>query len=160
MRALVMSDIHGDDFTLRWMLEQAWKFTGPVDAYICLGDGAHDFQRLESFIRRHDEHALMYCVRGNCDFTAGDLPERMIIAFGGANIFLTHGHYYHVKSTLSSLRDAAQEANCSIALYGHTHRADVDTSGPLLINPGAAKDGRLALLAVSNGKPLVKLLEF
>lgn len=160
MRALVMSDIHGDDFTLRWMLEQAWKFVGPVDAYICLGDGAREFQRVEGFIRRRDENALMYCVRGNCDLAVGDMPERMIISLGGANIFLTHGHNYRVKFTTDILRSAAREANCSIVLYGHTHRAEIDTTGPLMINPGAAKDGRLALLAVTNGSPLVKLLEF
>lgn len=160
MRALVMSDIHGDDFTLRWMLEQAWKLVGHVDAYICLGDGVHEFQRAENFIRAHDEQALMYCVRGNCDFAVGDVPERMIISFGGANIFLTHGHYYRVKSTMTYLRDAAREAECPIVLYGHTHHAEVDTSGPLMINPGAAKDNRLALIEVNNGKPRVQLLEF
>jgi len=160
MRALVMSDIHGDDFTLRWMLQEAWKFVGPVDAYICLGDGANDFQRLENFIRSRDEHALMYCVRGNCDFAAGDVPERMVISFGGANIFLTHGHNYHVKSTLDYLRCAAQDANCSVVLYGHTHQAEIDTAGPLMVNPGSVKDYHLALLAVSDGKPLAKILEF
>ena len=160
MRALVMSDIHGDDFTLRWMLEEAWKFVGHVDAYFCLGDGAHDFQRLENFIRRHDENALLCCVRGNCDFAADDIPERMILSLEGANIFLTHGHHYRVKSTTDFLRSAAQEANCSVVLYGHTHRAEVDPSGPLMVNPGAAKDGHMALLMVSKGHAIAKLLDF
>lgn len=160
MRALVMSDIHGDEFILRWMLEQAWKFVGPVDAYICLGDGASEFQRLENFIRRRDENAVMYCVRGNCDLAVGDMPDRMIVSLGGAKVMLTHGHMYRVKFGLDILRKAAQEAGCSVVLYGHTHRADIDASSPLMVNPGAAKDCHMALLAISDGKPLAKLLDF
>lgn len=160
MRALVMSDIHGEDLTLRWLLEQAWKLVGHVDAYICLGDGVRDFQRVENFIRNHDPYALMYAVRGNCDMAVGDVPERMIIPFGGARLYLTHGHLLHVKQTLARLQLAARQENCSVALYGHTHVRDVDSSGPLLVNPGAAKDCYLALLEVRDGRPQAQLLEF
>ena len=51
MKAIVLSDIHGDDTTLRVTLEKAWPRTGPVDAYFCLGDGVRDFERVEMFIR-------------------------------------------------------------------------------------------------------------
>ena len=47
LRALVLSDIHGDDTGLRWLLEQVWKDVGPIDAYLCLGDGVRDFERVE-----------------------------------------------------------------------------------------------------------------
>lgn len=159
MRAIILSDIHGEDTMLRWLLEQAWKEVGPVDAYICLGDGVRDFVRVENFIRKRDAHAVMYTVRGNCDMAVGDVPDSMTISFGGANIFLTHGHRYAVKSTMSYLRDAARENGCSIALYGHTHCPDMDTSGPLLINPGAASKSRLAVLEVNEGRPRVNLMD-
>lgn len=157
MRALVLSDIHGDLTTLRWLLEQVWKQTGPIDGYFCLGDGVRDFQHMENFIRARDENALLVAVCGNCDWGV-DVPEREIISFGGANIYLTHGHYHRVKSTLTYLKDAARDAQCTIALYGHTHVPDVEPGVPMLVNPGAAKDDRCALLEVTDGKPRVRLL--
>ena len=51
LRALVLSDIHGEDTTFRWLLEQVWRDVGPIDYYLCLGDGVRDFQRVEGFIR-------------------------------------------------------------------------------------------------------------
>ncbi len=157
MRALVLSDIHGEGSTLRWLLEEVWKEIGPIDAYIFLGDGIRDFERAEDFIRRRDEHAAMYAVAGNCDF-APDSPRQLIVPFGGMKVFLTHGHFYHVKSTLTDLKEAAHAAGCDVALYGHTHIPNVEYSLPLLLNPGAAKDDRCALLEIRDGKPHVKMI--
>ncbi len=156
MRALIVSDIHGDLTTLRWLLEMVWQQVGPIDAYICLGDGARDFAHVENFIRARDEQALMYAVRGNCDWGV-DLPDRLIVDIGGAKCFVTHGHMQRVKSTMYYLKDAARDAGCSIALYGHTHCADIETGVPMCINPGSAADDRCALLEVTDGKPRVKL---
>lgn len=157
MRALILSDIHGESENLRWLLEEVWKQVGPIDAYICLGDGVRDFDNAEAFIRRRDEHATMYAVRGNCDFTASH-PDRLLIHFGGLKIYMTHGHIHRVKVGLDYLTSAAREAGADIALYGHTHRANVEYTTPWLLNPGAAKDDRCALLEVVNGKPHVKLI--
>ena len=157
MRALILSDIHGETTTLRWLLEEVWKQVGPIDAYICLGDGVRDFDNAEGFIRNRDPHATMYAVRGNCDFTAGH-PDRLVIHLGGLKIYMTHGHIHRVKSGLDYLYSAARAEGADIALYGHTHRANVEYTAPWLINPGAAQDDRCALLEVVNGKPHVKLL--
>lgn len=54
MRALVLSDIHGEESQLRWMLEETWKMTGKIDGYFFLGDGVDDFAQAENFIRRRD----------------------------------------------------------------------------------------------------------
>lgn len=160
MRCIVLSDTHGDDSTVRWMLEQAWKTIGPVDCYLHCGDGAHDFARLENFIRARDEHASMYGVRGNCDFGVPDVPDQLVLHLGGAKVLLTHGHRYHVKSTYSYLDQAARENECSIVLFGHTHRADMEMRSALLINPGSGADGRLALLEINKGQPRFSLMEF
>ena len=158
MRALILSDIHGEVTTLRWLLEEVWKQVGPIDAYFFLGDGIRDFQNAESFIRRRDEHAAMYAVKGNCDFMPG-APERIITSFGGVNIYMTHGHIHRVKSDLTWLRAAAREAGADVALYGHTHVPDEEPGVPMLLNPGAAKDDRCALLEVDdNGKFRTKLI--
>ncbi len=159
MRALLLSDIHGDLTTLRWLLEMVWKQTGPIDAYICLGDGVRDFAHVERFIQERDEHARFYAVRGNCDWGV-DAPDRLVVDLGGAKCFLTHGHLQRVKSTLYHLQDAARDAGCTIALYGHTHVPDVATGVPMCVNPGSAADDRCALLEVTDGHPRVKLLSF
>lgn len=157
IRALILSDIHGETTTLRWLLEEVWKQVGPIDAYICLGDGVRDFDNAEAFIRQRDEHATMYAVRGNCDFTAAH-PDRLVIHLGGLKIYLTHGHIHRVKGGLDYLRSAAREAGADIALYGHTHRANVEYTTPWLLNPGAAENDCCALLEIDNGKPHVKLI--
>ncbi len=157
MRALILSDIHGETTTLRWLLEEVWKQVGPIDAYICLGDGIRDFENVEAFIRNRDEHATMYAVKGNCDFLPG-APDRLVIRLGGLKIYMTHGHIHRVKSGLDYLYSAARAEEADIALYGHTHRANVEYTTPWLINPGAAKDDCCALLEITNGKPHVKLI--
>ena len=157
IRALILSDIHGETTTLRWLLEEVWKQVGPIDAYICLGDGVRDFDNAEAFIRQRDEHATMYAVRGNCDFTAAH-PDRLVIHLGGLKIYLTHGHIHRVKGGLDYLRSAAREAGADIALYGHTHRANVEYTTPWMINPGAAENDCCALLEIENGKPHVKMI--
>ena len=157
IRALILSDIHGETTTLRWLLEEVWKQVGPIDAYICLGDGVRDFDNAEAFIRQRDEHATMYAVRGNCDFTAAH-PDRLVIHLGGLKIYLTHGHIHRVKGGLDYLRSAAREAGAVIALYGHTHRANVEYTTPWMINPGAAENDCCALLEIENGKPHVELI--
>ena len=108
MRAIVLSDSHGDDTNLRWMLEQCWRMVGPVDAYIYCGDGARDFQRLENFIRARDEHALLIGVKGNCDFF-DDVPEITQITLGGVKILVTHGHRFQVKRTYAALDMEAKQ---------------------------------------------------
>ena len=157
IRALILSDIHGEENNLRWLLEEVWKQVGPIDAYICLGDGVRDFDRAETFIRERDPHATMYAVRGNCDFTANH-PDRQVIHLGGLKIYMTHGHIHRVKSCLDYLYGAARAEGVDIALYGHTHRANVEYTQPWMLNPGAAQDDCCALLEIENGKPHVKLI--
>ncbi len=157
MRALILSDIHGEVTTLHWLLESVWAQTGPIDAYFCLGDGVRDFDNAEAFIRRRDEHAAMYAVRGNCDFAVNH-PDRLLIPFGGLKIYMTHGHIHRVKSTLDYLTSTARAEGADIALYGHTHRANVEYTTPWLINPGAVENDCCALLEITEGKPHVKLL--
>ena len=52
MRALVLSDIHGEESQLRWMLEETWKMTGKIDGYFFLGDGVDDFAQAENLDRK------------------------------------------------------------------------------------------------------------
>ena len=158
LRALVLSDIHGEETTFRWLLERVWQETGPIDAYLCLGDGVRDFERAERFIRERDEHAVMYAVKGNNDWC--DAPLTRIITLGGVRIFMTHGHNQRVKSTMYYLQDAVRDAKCDVGLYGHTHCADIEMNVPLLVNPGAVCSERCALLEIEKGHARARLLNF
>lgn len=156
-RALILSDIHGERITLRWLLEEVWKQVGPIDTYICLGDGLRDFESAENFIRQRDAHATMIGVTGNCDFLPG-APEKLVIPFAGLKLYLTHGHVQRVKSGLDRLYSMARAEGVDIALYGHTHVPNVEYTTPWVLNPGSARDDRCAILEVENGKPHVKLI--
>ncbi len=158
LRALVLSDIHGYDTVFRWLLEQVWRDVGPIDAYLCLGDGVRDFDRVESLIRQRDAHALMYAEKGNNDWC--DAPVRRIIELGSVRIFMTHGHDQRVKSNLYKLQDEVRDAGCTVGLYGHTHCPDIEMSTALLVNPGAVCLDRCALLEIENGKARAKLLDY
>ena len=160
-RAVCFSDSHGDAMSLRFALDGVWAQTGRVDAYIFLGDGLRDFEDLEDVLRAHDPQCDLYCVRGNCDFMREDAPAAQIIYLGTTPVFITHGHLYQVKSGLGYLDDAAHDRGCDVALYGHTHSAAMDFGQTLMVNPGSAADGRIALLEFSgSGLPKVKLLRF
>ena len=160
MKALVMSDSHGSVDSIRYLCGEAWKRTGPVDAYFHLGDGAGDFRALEAFFHAHDPEAVLENVRGNCDFYAPNVPDQKTVRFGGTSILLTHGHHLCVKQGLYLLDDEAVRQECSIALYGHTHEPAMDMYSVLMINPGSVQDGRIAFLEVTEGRPRVELWHF
>lgn len=132
-RVLIVSDTHGAKDSLRWVLthEQA-------DALIFLGDGMGD---LEVVREVKPKGFFVYRVRGNCDFAFPDDPAQGLAGFGGVLIFYTHGHGYGVKSGLYQLMEAAEERMADVALYGHTHRQQLDFEDledhPTLFNPGS-----------------------
>lgn len=159
MKAIVLSDSHGDDAELRWMLEECWKLVGPVGAYIHCGDGALDFLRMESFIRARDPQALLIAVKGNCDFFE-DVPELAEFTLDGVRLMATHGHRFQVKSTLAALDMEARQRGCRAALFGHTHIPCVTQRNTLLVNPGSVSGNTLALLTIEDGQVRAELQEF
>lgn len=147
MRALIMSDSHNVGLRLRNTLEEAWKQAGPgpIDWYIHCGDGGEELEDLRELIVTRDPRANFCVVKGNCDFDS-ELPAFAVILMGGMRVFVTHGHLYRVKSGLMPLGYAAEERGCEIALYGHTHEANLEMGRVLMLNPGCAADDRMALL--------------
>ena len=158
-RALIMSDTHGEGDNLRYLLDDAWKQTGPgpIDHYVHCGDGVNDLVRMEPYILVRDPRASFHTVRGNCDFMS-DEPDFAVFTMEGVRIFVCHGHRYRVKSGLITLGYAAEEQGCTLALYGHTHIPDMENGRVLMINPGCTQDRRMALLEIDEGKPHVRLL--
>lgn len=153
MKILVFSDSHGSDTTIRRALALHGR---SASLALHAGDGAHSFMLLGP------EYPTIgfYAVRGNCDsirslFGGAPLPEEQTVSVAGANLLLTHGHMYGVKSSPLSLAAAARRRGYGIAVFGHTHEPyekyiSEENSLPAvrLFNPGAAKDGRYGIIDI------------
>ena len=99
-------------------------------------------------------------VAGNCDLFSR-VQRSALLETEGSRILLTHGDAYGVKYTYDDLSRAAAAQNAQIALFGHTHEAFCGYVGKvLLVNPGALKQGRYAILVLEDGyaRPFLKSL--
>lgn len=102
------------------------------------------------------------CVRGNCDF-GSMLKDTEYINVLDKKIMITHGHLYDVKFTLDKLSYKAEQENCDIVFFGHTHNpADVRMGSVRMINPGSCGKYNPSCATVEidkNGNVLVNHLE-
>ncbi|MFZ4858752.1 MAG: metallophosphoesterase family protein [Desulfuromonadaceae bacterium] len=127
MRALVISDTHGDIHRAF----SAHALAEPVDVIIHLGDGCAEADLLCETLG-----IPVINVAGNCDLGA-HAPRERVWECEGNRILLTHGDVYQVKSGLDRLRQRAEEIGVDAVLFGHTHHAVVENhSGLLMVNPG------------------------
>lgn len=142
---VILSDSHGKVKAV----EKLMPLFAENDYIIHLGDGSSD---MRGILSTYPEK--VYICRGNCDFSFG--AEEYVIEAEGCSILCCHGHRYGVKSGLQRLAAHAKELGCSIALYGHTHRAAIEEEeGVLCINPGAAgsyADASYCYLVLHNKK--------
>ena len=134
MKIAVFSDTHGN--TGRML--RAVRELRP-DALVHLGDYERDTEGL----KKEFPDIPLYQVCGNCDVAPAS-PLDAIVDFGGVRTLLTHGHRYGVDwGRLDSLIYAAQERECRLVLFGHTHRAEnTEIGGVRAVNPGTAGQGR------------------
>lgn len=140
MRVAVFSDSHGYRGRLSNLLMML-EADGPLDAIIHLGDGDRDLYQLGV------ELPAVYQVSGNCDF----MPDCLLrdVRLGNARVLLTHGHQQNVKTDRERLLRLAVQYQAQAVLFGHTHSQWSDLkNGVLLLNPGAAMDGRCAVLEI------------
>ena len=141
MKILILSDSHG-------MTEKAEKMimTEKPDMLLHLGDRTRDFDALTE--KRPGLEA--YAVKGNCD-PGSDAPELLMLTADGMKLLMTHGHRQGVKEDLQRLYYTALERGADTVLFGHTHAPFMRVrDGLTLLNPGAAADGRYAV--IENGK--------
>ncbi len=133
MKAAVFSDTHSNTAL---MVEAVRRYR--PDVIIHLGDHERDTE----ILRREFPEIPLYAVCGNCDIgSTGLLAD--VVPLGPVKAYITHGHLYNVDWSVDSLVYAAQEQNCQLALYGHTHRADSqEIGGVKVVNPGTAGQGR------------------
>ena len=129
-KILVVSDNHRKLDNIYQLLEE----NPDISYFIHLGDS----EGSEDAIRTHlPKGCESYFVQGNNDFFAY-LPKEIEMRLGKERLFLTHGHLYGVEFDLQGLADEARARNCSMALFGHTHRPfSRMVNGVLCINPGS-----------------------
>lgn len=129
MKILVVSDTHGDFNTLK----RAVLSHSTAEVIIHCGDGESQVQRIkESFPDK-----AVYNVRGNCDWNSS-APATEEITVEGKKIFVTHGHLYQAKLTLSLICAEARSRNADILCFGHTHIPTEEyRDGLYVLNPGS-----------------------
>ena len=141
-------------------MERALEAHPDADMIFFLGDGLREADKL------FDEYKSIphVAVRGNCDlassFGGESYLDEQTVDLGEIRVFACHGHKYGVKSSELGLWLRAKEKEVDLALFGHTHQPFWEQRQTLLLNPGSAADGRMALLEINNGKPRFKLLAF
>lgn len=158
MRFLVLSDTHRELSKLFAAMDYLNALS--PDAVIFLGDNVSDALALKT-----EMHMPFYIVQGNCDGYSAH-PATDVVEAEGVRIFICHGHQHDVKESPQRLIWAAQERECSVALFGHTHRQYLDREdGVLLMNPGSLTCPRLCtpglgVLDVKNGQAKGLLLPY
>lgn len=143
MKILVVSDSHGDEASLRGVLikEKDCKIV------FHLGDGLKELERCKDAF---PEKQFIY-VRGNNDWSSNaDVYAYKYIE--GNTIIATHGHCDRVKYSLYDLYSRAESVRANVALYGHTHKQDVQFdsyTNVYAINPGCLYNGQYAVVTLT-----------
>ena len=144
MKILVMSDSHGN----RDNMLDAVALESP-ELILHLGDHDRDCSCIEF---EYPEIPLR-SVRGNCDRSSAglDMDE---FAVSGKRFFMTHGHYYSVKTGKAKIVNAAVNWGVDILLFGHTHIPHYSVVDNIaVINPGSigSSSKSYAVLEIKNG---------
>ena len=145
---LILSDTHGNLSGV----EELLPLIAENDYVVHLGDGGADMRKARSLYPEK-----VYACAGNCDFYS-PLPLDGEIEVEGIKIYFCHGHRYGVKHHLYALAEEAKRRGCDIALYGHTHIAQItEVDGVTLINPGSlhysmGKGGSYCYLVINKDK--------
>lgn len=130
MRIGIMSDTHGSLDAVARVVSLA----GPVEMWLHAGDCIADAEHLAII-----SGVPVHMVAGNCDWPNITVPEELIVEAAGHRILLTHGHNYGVRYDTEILSEAAEAQGADIAVYGHTHVADVSPGDEIyVLNPGSA----------------------
>ena len=116
-----------------------------------LGDVVRDGDKLQALYPK----LPFYRVVGNCDWNSVAFPLEDVVCLEGKTILYMHGHTRSVKCGVGMAVDAAREMRADLLLFGHTHHPLCEEYDNLLaVNPGAAQDGRAALLTWEEGKEI------
>lgn len=129
MRILVVSDTHGDLYTL----QKAVMRQPAAEVVIHCGDGEEQAQ----WIKDNFKDKMVIAVKGNCDW-GSKLNAIEEITIEGKKILVTHGHLFNAKFTLQNLYYEAKDKKADILCFGHTHiPTEIYEDGIYMFNPGS-----------------------
>lgn len=129
MRIIVASDTHGNDKYLRSVLEER----GGITHLVHLGDGNRELRQIE----QDYPDITVFGVRGNNDLSP-IYPDEFYFELCGRKFFMTHGHLYGVRTSLTKLYEKAKAIGADTVLFGHTHlKCDKEFDGIRFLNPSA-----------------------
>lgn len=135
MKILIVSDTHGSLHNFDAVIEREKE----IDMLLHLGDVEGDADYMQEVM-----DCPVHIVGGNNDYFSG-LPGEKELRIGSHKVLLTHGHGYHVSMDTRRLKQAARARGADIAVYGHTHRPDIDLEDDVkVINPGSLSYPRQA----------------
>ena len=153
MKIGIVSDSHGSTRAIDRMLSH--PAAEGVTLWLHAGDITPDAEYLAMVT---EGKAKVRYVAGNSDWPAPGARYDDVVEAAGHRIFLRHGNMYGVRFTTKMLCDAAGESGCDIAVYGHTHVAEISTGHITVLNPGSvarprdAMQGSFLVMELEQGK--------
>ena len=144
MKVCICSDSHGHAAGLQAMLDLEQP-----QVLLFLGDGERDFHRIDL-----PRGTVLYAVSGNCDMMSLEPPWRLV-ELENVRIFMTHGHFYGVKSDTDRLIERAKEEQVQLVVHGHTHLKNLQELDDItLLCPGSMghKTEDYVVMEIKNGE--------
>lgn len=147
MKVVLASDSHGRTDILEKI--QAWE--PDADVYLHCGDLCEEPEFFPEWL----------FVRGNNDYFSSPrlMPEFRVLNLEGHKVYITHSHRCSYQNRERDLMRLADEYDCDMVFFGHTHMAcENRLHGVLLVNPGScwmSRDGKPAsyvVLQLERGK--------
>jgi len=136
MKYLIISDVHQNQNSLEAVLR---KEGVQIHGIIFLGDGLALLKKIAG------SRYPLFAVSGNMDGGHKDIER--IFSIEPYRIFITHGHFFDVKSGMFLLYDYGVKNNFDFVLFGHTHTPFYyKKEKTVFINPGALMNGLYGVL--------------
>ena len=129
----LVSDSHGNTAAIDMML--GLPEAREAECWLHAGDFVVDAEYLEMVTSKK-----VYKVAGNGDWPHSKAPEDLMLELSGFRVMLTHGHEHGVRYGTEILAENALNMGADIAVYGHTHIADIahmKGDDLLILNPGS-----------------------
>lgn len=105
------------------------KYENDVDLMIHCGDS--ELRAVDPAIKGYST------VKGNCDYDE-KFSNELLLDVKGNKIFVTHGHLFQIKSSLSKVSHCAKELEADFVFFGHSHLLKAEMiDGTLFLNPGS-----------------------
>ncbi|MCL2095332.1 MAG: metallophosphoesterase [Oscillospiraceae bacterium] len=142
MKVLVFSDSHNKREKMIDIIKRFKAKNAALNYIIHLGDLVRDAEYLRGIF---PDIPVIY-IYGNGDFSYNRSDFEKEFEIGGKKFFILHGHTRNINAynfSLDSLKSIAEQRNCDIILYGHTHIPREDYhDGTYIICPGSVSFDR------------------